>query len=119
MLPARGVDYTRWAQVDAAVDFFADTQFRVADHRPGEVAIPFASPTAAAEATLEHSGPWITIFAHLTETGHAAEGRRLLEAHLAERSDAHADGIALRARYATHLCSIADDNQSVSAAGSS
>jgi len=104
LLPPARVDASRWAEAEHVAGFFAGTGLTVADARRASHPIPFASPEAAVEAFLTHSGSWMSMFDALTAKREPADIRAELAANLARRSDPTADGIALRAEYSViHL----------------
>ncbi len=103
LTPAR-VDASRWAEAEHVAGFFADTGLTVADARRATHPIGFASPEAAVDAFLTHSGSWMAMFDALVAQRAADRVRAELAAHLATRSDRTTSGIALRGEYSViHL----------------
>ncbi len=104
LLPPSRVDASCWAESEHVAGFFADTGMTVTDARRASHPIPFASPEAAVDAFLTHSGSWMSMFDALAAQLDPADVRAQLAANLARRSDQTADGIALRAEYSViHL----------------
>jgi 2-polyprenyl-3-methyl-5-hydroxy-6-metoxy-1,4-benzoquinol methylase len=103
MLPDRGIDVNRWAEPENVAGFFAHTGCVLVAARYATIGVPFPSARAAVDAFLTHSGPWMALFYGLTAADRVT-ARRVLEDHLAERSDEHPGGLSLRADYAVlHL----------------
>jgi SAM-dependent methyltransferase len=105
LMPPGGVDTTRWADPGEVLSFFAAAADRagrgvdLVSARHERIAIPFASPADALDTFLRVSGGWMATFETLAARGHLDEARAAVEAHLGERSDRTAGGIALRADY--------------------